>query len=146
MEKNQIFSYLKERFGLSRKIFDRIEFFERSKGRVFAVSKGASDHLNSVKPVTAGLLFARVHGSVKPTSNIIQLFGSKATKNILSLEKEQAKQFIQGFDLDVSDFQGCTDGYVIVKYNDFPLGVGLLKSSTIKNMLNKAKRINVEIL
>ena len=146
MDKNQIFSIIEERFGLDRSLFDGLEFFERSKGRVFAVSKGASVQLNNAKPVTAGLLFARVHGSVKPSSNIIQLFGSKATKNFLVLDKEQAKQFIQGFDLDVSDFQGCTDGYIIIKYNSFPLGVGLLKTGKIKNMLNKGKRINVEML
>ena len=146
MEKEQIFSYLEERFGLERKLFEDLKFFELSKGRIFSVSKGASAHLNDVRPVTAGLLFARMHGSVKPSSNIIQLFGHKATKNFLILENEQAKSFIQGFDLDVTDSQNCSDGYIIVKYNNYALGVGLLKDNKVKNMLNKAKRINVEML
>src|SRR3989338_4157460 len=113
MDRKEILGYLEERFGLDRGLFDGLEFFERSKGRIFAVNKDASKYLGLTKPVTAGLLFCRAHGSIKPTSNIIQIFGQKATKNVLGLDKELAKQFIQGFDLDVKEAGSCTNGYVI---------------------------------
>ena len=146
MDRKELLGFLEERFGLNVELFKDLEFFERSKGRVFAINKEAAEVINSVKPVTAGLLFCRAHGSIKPTSNIIQIFGSKATKNVLSLDNKQAKEFIQGFDLQIENTWSCQNGYVIVNYNSYPLGVGLLKDQNLKNMLNKAKRTNVELL
>ncbi len=146
MDKEEIFSYLEERFGIGRKEFGDLEFFERSKGRIFALDKGSVEFLDKVKPISFGLLFGRKHAAFKPSSVIIQIFGQKATKNILILDKDQTKEYIQGADLEIKDKSDCTDGYVILKYKNYPLGVGLLKENKLKNMLQKGKRTNVEML
>ncbi len=155
MNKQEIFTYLEERFGLDRKFFGGFEFLEASKGRIFITTKEAAKVVGGVRAVTAGLLFARVSEGWKPTklvsshliklsSNIAQLFGSKATNSVVDVEEEEAKKFIEGEDLEVQKAD-ATQGYVIVKYKEYSLGIGLLKDEKIKNMLPKAKRIHVEL-
>ncbi len=144
MQKEEIFSYLEERFGLKRELFDGFEFLEESKGRVFMATKEAAYMAKVVTPVTLGLLFCRINGSIKISGNITQLFGKHATKSIVQLTEDQAKKFIEGEDLKIES-PDCGNGYVIVKYKDYSLGVGLLKEGEIKNMLPKAKRIKIEI-
>ncbi len=146
MNRQEIFEFFKSRFGIDRKEFGDLEFFEKSKGRVFALNKGSVEFLDKTKPVSFGLLFGRKHATFKPSSVIVQIFGNEATKNILILDKEQTKSFIQGADLEIENSGDCTQGYVIVKYKEYPLGVGLLKEGRLKNMLQKGKRTNVEVL
>ncbi len=155
MNREQIFSYLEERFGLDGNLFRDYEFLEGVKGRVFMTTKEASKISNGVKAVIVGLLFCRISEGwkttesfsshlVKLSGNITQLFGNKATKNIVRITEQDAKRFIEGIDLDISD-TNATDGYVIVKYKDYPLGIGLLKTGVIKNMIPKAKRTKIEL-
>lgn len=143
MNREEIFNYLEDRFGIDRKEFGGLEFFERSKGRIFCINRGSAEFLDKTKPVSFGLLFGRKHGSFKPSSVIIQIFGDKATKNILVLDREQTKNFIKGADLEIENPDSCAQGYVIVKYTDYALGVGLLKDGKLKNMLQKGKRTNL---
>ncbi len=146
MDREEIFAYLEERFGLERGLFKDLEFFERSKGRIFAINKGSVGFLDKVNPVSFGLLFGRAHGSFKPSSVIIQIFGEHATKNVLELDAEKTKEYIKGSDLEIKNIGNCADGYVILKYKNYPLGVGLLKNNKLKNMLQKGKRANVDML
>ena len=146
MDREQIFSYFEERFGLDRSLFKGLELFERSKGRIFAVNKDSAGFLDKVKPISFGLLFGRKNAAIKPTSVIIQIFGRHATKNVLELDKKQTKDYIEGFDLVIENSGNCNEGYVILKYKNFSLGVGLLKNNKLKNMLQKGKRTKVELL
>ena len=145
MDMEQAFSYLEERFGVTREIFKDLEFFEKSKGRVFALNRGSAGFLDKVKPISFGLLFGRKHAAFKPSSVIIQIFGKAATKNVCAVDNQQAKDYISGLDLDVKGAGNCTDGYVILKYKDYPLGIGLLKNGRLKNMLQKGKRTMIEL-
>jgi len=102
-----------------------------------------------------GMQIARIGNSIKPSTNLLQLFGRHATRNVLSVTKEQAVAYAKGDDIKLStqkeslksalpaSFQ-VSDGYVLLKYLDFPLGCGLLKGSQIKNVLPKARRMNVK--
>ena len=147
MDRKELFSYFEERFGIDRKEFENLEFYEKSKGRIYSVNKPAFKLLESVnRPISAGLLFARMSAAFKPTSVIIQIFGRYAKKNILDLDVEEAKTYISGLDLEMQNTGNCTDGYVIVRYNDYSLGIGLLKAGKLKNMLQKGKRTNVKFL
>lgn len=137
-----------ERFGFDKNIFGGLAFFELSKGRVYCVGEGCSGLLGMERVATAGLIFARLGGSVKPSSNIVQIFGKLATRNFLEIDMEMAKKFVSGEDLDVdiAKYNSVTEGYVIIKYQNYPLGVGLLKDGKIKNMLPKGRRIGIKHL
>jgi NOL1/NOP2/fmu family ribosome biogenesis protein len=73
------------------------------------------------------------------------MFGKHAKKNFIELSKEDAVRFIRGEDMDTKP-EGVEDGYVILKYEGVPLGCGLLKEGHIKNMVPKAKRLEVEFI
>ena len=88
-------------------------------------------------------MVARIHGTVKPSTNLLQMFGKLAKRNFLELSREDAIRFIRGEDLDSKEGD---DGYVILKHKGIPLGCGLLKEGHIKNMVPKAKRLDVEFI
>jgi hypothetical protein len=142
-EREEIFLFLEDRFGLKRDIFED-----------FLILKGAStfwlfpktEHLIQLKKLTpevVGLLFLRrVSGYLKPTSTFLQRFGQYATKNVIQLETEQLKtlQERQRLEIDL-DIQ---PGYVIVRDEDWILGCALylpgrlysyFEKKVIKNLL-----------
>ncbi|MCK5018975.1 MAG: hypothetical protein KAS32_18085 [Candidatus Peribacteraceae bacterium] len=140
-----VLEYLENRFGIDSGLFYGMDFLQNEKGRVFALSKTAASFAERRVIACISLPFVRLDASVKPTSAMIQVFGNHATKNVVTIDRNEAKDFIQGFDLyDVK--HNCERGYVIIKYKDFPLGCGLLRENNVKNMLPKAKRMPVEML
>ena len=141
-QREMVFGYLEDRFGIDRKHFSGFEFYMASKGRVFLGPKSIPGRL---KPVSVGILIARMGGSVKPSTTLLQLFGRHASRSIADLPKEQALRYIRGEDLRLTD-NGITDGYILLKYLDFPLGCGMLKKGIVKNMLPKAKRMEAKFL
>ncbi|MFN7990714.1 MAG: hypothetical protein U0R44_01005 [Candidatus Micrarchaeia archaeon] len=137
--------YFEERFGLSPDVFSGHSLYLSSKGRVYLGPKSAID---KPKIVTLGLLAARVGNSVKPTTNILQLFGRKVTKSIIELTREQTISFARGEDLALRPEQAdsCPAGYVLLRHAGYPLGCGQLQGRFIKTMLPKAKRLEIKIL
>lgn len=142
---SDVLEYLEKRFGLDRSIFAEHSFYIASKGRIYLGPKHA---IGSPRIVTLGLLIARADGSIKPTTNLLQIFGRSVTRNALNLEKGQAIAYAKGEDIKVDKTQHAdvSDGYVLLKYGNHPLGCGLIKSGVIKNMLPKAKRLEIKFL
>ncbi len=142
---SMVSGYLEERFGLAPSGFEGYGMYLASKGRVYLGPKRAID-----KPriVTLGLLIARVSRSVKPSTNLFQLFGRQISRNRIELDREQALSFAKGEDVRVSEGQAasCTDGYVLLGYEGFPLGCGFLQVGAVKNLVPKAKRLELKYL
>lgn len=143
--RGQVLSYLEERFGLPSSLFSGYGLYLGSKGRIYLGPKGVPPGL---RIAVIGLTVARADGGMKPTTNLLQAFGKQVTRNTISLEREDALRFLKGEDLAVagSGAGNATDGYVLVKYLDCPLGCALLKSGMLKNMLPKAKRLDVKYI
>jgi len=137
--------YLEKRFGISPEWFADFEFFASANGRIIL---GPKEIDSCLSPDTAGLLITRLGNTVKPTTNLLQLVGTLITKNFVALERENAVRYIKGLDLEVTSAEigDTTEGYVLVKYLAFPLGCGLLKGTHIKNMLPKARRLDIRFL
>ncbi len=144
-ERDEILGFLEERFGFKRGVFAGFEFLANPKGRVFIVGKGIPELAAGEKVACMSMPFVRLGKAVKPTSVMIQTFGKHAKRNVIELDRDEAKEFMEGSDLSVRD-ASCSEGYVILRYRDYPLGCGLLKDGKIKNMLPKAKRMPVELL
>ncbi|MBU0533120.1 hypothetical protein KKB44_06525 [Candidatus Micrarchaeota archaeon] len=140
--KTEFLTYLQERFGIPANLFDDFEFYGASKGRVYLGPKSA---ISSPEPVSVGFLAARIGNSIKPSTNLIQLFGKYATKNIINLNKENTIKYANGEDV-IIDSKEFTDGYVILSYQGSPLGCGHAKGKTITNLLPKAKRLQLKFL
>jgi NOL1/NOP2/fmu family ribosome biogenesis protein len=137
--------YLGERFGITREDLSGFGMYLASKGRVYL---GPEKAIDRPRIVTIGLLIARVSRSVKPSTNLLQLFGRRISRNRISLEREQAVAFARGDDLRCGQGQAssCTDGYVLLSYEGFPLGCGFLQGGAVKNLVPKAKRLGLKYL
>jgi len=140
-----VLDYLDERFGLEEKLFEKLGLYLASKGRVYLGPKSA---IAKPRVVTLGLLIARISGAVKPSTNLLQVFGKKVTKNFIELTKEQTIVFANGSDVNVEQNQlaDASEGYVLLRYHEAQLGCGLLKGKSIKNMLPKAKRLEIKYI
>jgi len=141
-EVESLLGHLNERFGFPENIFQDYAFF-LSKDRIFIVSKDLPV-LENIKIVTQGFLFARADKTTKPSTNMIQLFGKYATKNIVELEKDEVQILISGEDIEKQT--SCEDGYVILKYKNYNLGCGLLKDGKLKGLIPKGKRMAIDLL
>ncbi|MEW6748904.1 MAG: hypothetical protein AB1295_04320 [Candidatus Micrarchaeota archaeon] len=155
--KDAVLEYLEERFGLGPEVFKDFGFYLASKGRVYLGPRRAIDR---PKVVTVGLLIARAGDSIKPTTNLLQAFGRQVKKNEIRLSREQTLSYVRGEDIRMAGPGSSAspqtvsglgspvsgDGYVLLTYEGYPLGCGLLKAGTIKNMLPKAKRLELKYL
>lgn len=134
-----IMEYLEERFGIGKENFSDFNIYLGKKEKCYLGPKNVIEKPEIISP---GMLMAR---SLKPTTNLLQMFGHKATKNLITLSKEQAVSYVKGEDLRIGN-PGADDGYVIVKYGDYVLGCGFLKGELLSNNIPKAKRLEVKYL
>ena len=139
--RDNVLDYLEARFGLPRSLFEEYSFYMTTKERIYLGPKSVP---NNVRIVTIGLMVARATGVIKPTTNLLQVFGRHVAKNIVTLDKVQALSFLKGEDVRLSEPADASEGYVLVKYLDYPLGCALLKANALKNQLPKAKRLDVK--
>src|SRR5512143_126318 len=138
-------SYLEERFGIGHEDLGGFGLYMASKGRVYL---GPEKAIDRPRVVTLGLLIARVSRSVKPSTNLFQLFGRGIRKNFMELDRAQTVAFARGEDVRVESGQSssCTEGYVLLRYKGFPLGCGFLQGAVVKNLVPKAKRLELKYL
>ncbi len=141
-----VLNYLKDRFDITREHLGLHELYLAPKGRVYLGPKGT---IANPRMVVLGLLIARISGSVKPSTNLLQAFGNRITKNVIHLNKDQAADFAKGSDLllkGTEQHDDTSNGYVVLKYEQQTLGCGLMQGKTIKNVLPKAKRLELKYL
>ena len=94
------------------------------------------------EPVATGLLIARIETAIKPSTNFFHMFGNLVKENTIEVDKEQAKEYIEGSDLEIES--DLSPGYVLVKYKDYPLGCAHYKNKILKNHLPKSKQTKLE--
>jgi len=139
--KEMLFGYLEKRFGIPASVFAEHEFYAASKGRVYIGPKKAISEPNVV---SVGMLAARISRTVKPSTNLLQLFGRHATKNTIKLDRENTLKYVRGEDIEVET--DATGGYVLLAYKGSPIGCGFLEKGSVKNLLPKAKRAQLKFL
>lgn len=73
-----------------------------------------------------------------------QMVGPEAKKNVVVLDKENAKKFMQGSDVKPVEATNCEyHNFVIVKSGDDILGSSLLTEKGIENFLPKSRRLSI---
>jgi len=143
--KSQLFEYLESRFGILPPKFKDFEFYGASRGRIFL---GPKHIISRPEPVSVGILAARTGNAIKPTTNLLQLFGRHASKNIVNLNKENIMKYAKGESLLLTEQEknSSSNGYVIVSYSSVPVGCGYLKDDSLDSLLPKAKRLSLKYL
>ena len=140
---SRVLEYFSKRFGISSVVFAPWVFYSGPRGRVFL---GPPSTLATEIADSCGVLIARVQKTVKPSTNFFQYFGRYVTHNIITLNREQTNYFCCGedIDLDKSKIGEVKRGFVMVTFNELPLGCGLLKDGRLENQLPKKYRMKLE--
>ncbi len=154
-EKRELLAYIKERFGIGEELFENYGFF-RTKEKFYICSEACVKNEHFGRAETGGLAFARPNKHLKPTTDMLQLFGKHAKKNIAELGKEYAEKFIRGEDIifDKSERQesqesqekpaAFEEGFVIVKYKGHILGCANFSRGSLKNLIPKSRRVRIK--
>jgi NOL1/NOP2/fmu family ribosome biogenesis protein len=137
--------YMAERFGIHKEVFRNYTFRESGE-KVYIMSPDIADKdVSGLRIRGTGIVFGRFfkkEDKIKPTTNMLQIFGKFATKNIVELTEEEKSQYLRGFDIERE--MDAENGYVIVKHEQDVLGCGLYVSGSLKNQIPKAKRLPLE--
>ncbi|NPV13886.1 hypothetical protein HPY86_03015 [candidate division WOR-3 bacterium] len=130
--------FLRLRFGLSANWLEGLELIKEQE-TIFA---GTSEvmQFDRLKPLRRGIRLCRLFPhSVKPTTFAMQILGKSAQKNLIEVNDEQAKGLINGSSIEID--AGVENGFVLIVWQGFVLGVGLYKKPVLKSHIPKVRPV-----
>jgi len=140
MSKTEIRKFLRQlnkQFGIEVDL--NYIFIKSKQNKIFIINKD----FEKIKPEafninTAGLYIAKQEiDGLRLTIEGSQIIGSKATKNILTLDNPE--EWLKGKNIEIKT---KLKGYVIVKYKDDFLGCGRVVKNRLRNYIPKTRRIS----
>ncbi|MFB6268047.1 MAG: hypothetical protein ABEI31_10340 [Halodesulfurarchaeum sp.] len=135
-----VLEWWEQRFEIAQSTFDGYTFWEKGSGKIWALHH---DLEGPVRIEALGMPVLRTRQEHwKPTTDAAQRFGSKATKNVIRLQDDEARSFLAGED-QVIEWDGDW-GYLIAAHDiagrPEPIGVGLYTYGELKSMMPKGRR------
>jgi len=138
--KKKMIAELTKRYGIPKSAFKKFAFVE-SEHYIYACSKSMDrDMAAKLNPDRIGLKAVNKDGFMIET-DFAQLLDEYITKNVLQVDSETAKQFVQGFVINDADFSKLEQGQVIVKYGDYVLGRGYYNGKRVVCHIATARRL-----
>ena len=139
-QKKKVLEQLEDQFGINSLPYLFLQF-GKDKIRIYSGNL-SKDNLNSLDKNTRienmGLYFARIQpDGIRLTIDGIQLVKDQITKNILTINDEQAEQWLKGNDLDIK----TEPAFKILKNNNEFLGCGKSTGERITNFVPKERRV-----
>ena len=135
-EIRRIIDELRDYYGIKKLELDYL--FLQNKDKVYLISKDFK-RLNSknLRINNLGLYFLNIEKGFRLSIEGSQIIGKKATKNIYTLNDQELKDWLRGYDLECKEVHG----YQIIKdKNDF-YGIGSASNGKMKNFIPKSRRI-----
>jgi NOL1/NOP2/fmu family ribosome biogenesis protein len=134
-ERVSILSYMEERFGISSSIFKGCLLFKHRKSWWLLKKRPSLPAPQRLKVEMVGLkAFQKVGSYIKPTTRLIQVFGSSATRAKWNLTRQEVECVVREEAFDVPDTE-LENGYVILCLGDYVLGLGLLIHGKVKSLI-----------
>jgi len=141
-ETSAILLQIQEEYGVDAKklLIDDYVFFQSDKNKVYIIDAKIKEvNLDFVRVNSFGLYFCELaHGNVRLSMEGSKIIGEHATKNVLVLDNDIAKQWLLGNDIPCEQEY---NGYVIIKNNNDYIGCGKYKEGKIFNFVPKQRRI-----
>ena len=129
-----LLSYMYDRFGIPRNIFDGYLLFTKKKTFWFLAGSSLISAVSHLKIKRLGIkAFQEIGSFIKPTTRFIQSFGSMATKAIFNIDENQLKELLNGEYLLMEE--NLENGYVILSFKGQVLGLGLLINRKVRSQL-----------
>ena len=91
-----------------------------------------------------GIYFGKLkrNNKIKLSIEGAMIVGKKARKNVVVINKEEAKKFMQGYDVVPDELiEAEMHNFVIVKCGDDIMGTGILRDGYVENLIPKARRM-----
>ncbi len=134
-ETKTILEQLKNQFGIKTLELDCL-FYKNKDNKIFLITKDlAKVDLSRFNVNSFGLYFGKIEQSgIRLSISGTQLIGSKATKNVLEINKKE--EWLNGSNLECDLNK---KGWVIVKNEDDFLGCGYCKNGVLMNFIPKRK-------
>ena len=136
----EVLEWWDERFGVPPETFEGHTFWEKGKGKIWAF---AGDVPDPVAVEGLGMVFLRTRQEHwKPTTDAVQRFARGATRNVVTLEEDEALRFLAGEDQDL-DWDGDW-GYLVAAHDIAgglePIGVGLYLHGELRSQVPKGRQ------
>lgn len=138
--RSEVLEYFDDRFGIPPETFEAHTFWEKGSGKLWIVH---GDHRNPVAVEGLGMTCLRTRQEFwKPTTDFVQRFGDRATRNVVVLSDDEAARFMAGAEQELS-WDGDW-GYLIAARETAgapaPLGVGLFTYGELDSMVPNGRR------
>lgn len=147
VNRREIENLIKKNYGAEIDLSDVIVFETGNDRKIWIASKEISAiDFSKLRINSLGLYFGKIKRNEKMHLSIegCQLVGKKATRNIMMVDDEQAKRFMQGFDIEVKEEIDCEqNNFVLVKHDDDFIGMGKLSNTCVENLIPKSRRAEV---
>ncbi len=133
-ERITLLSYLYDRFGINKEIFDDYLIFSKKRTFWFLRNSRFISDVSHLKIKRLGIkAFQEVGSFMKPTTRFIQYFGVHATKALFKIDEKQLRQLLDGTYLPYNN--ELENGYVILSFKGEVLGLGLLIKGMVRSQL-----------
>ncbi len=137
-EKKRILGMLEQNWGFNEKL--DYAFLESEKGKIYISNREIFDlEISELRTNSVGIYFAEAKVGIRLSIEGSQIIGPKASKNVVELDDKEARQWMEGNDLDKPVE---TESFVILKHKDDFLGSGkATKEGKILNYVPKNRRL-----
>jgi NOL1/NOP2/fmu family ribosome biogenesis protein len=131
-----LLSYLEERFGILKSLFDEYLFFKKSKSWWILKYSPLVTSISHLKVWRVGLkAFQEVGRFVKPTTRMIQIFGRRADRALMDISENDLKKLAAGEFIPAD--MPVDNGYIILAMEGGVLGLGLLIDGFVRSQIPK---------
>jgi NOL1/NOP2/fmu family ribosome biogenesis protein len=140
-----LLEYMESRFGIPAGLFDDYMLLRRRATWLLLRKGPAMNSATPLKVSKAGMkAFKKVGAFFKPTTRLIQVFGSRATRARLEIDEAQALRLIKGEEIRTD--LGLNTGYVILSMKgDRILGLGFYIDGAVRSQIPR-KEIRAAML
>jgi NOL1/NOP2/fmu family ribosome biogenesis protein len=134
-ERAGLISLMEHRFGIPASNFEDSLLFRHQQSWWLFKKSPSIPIPGALKIEMVGLkAFQKVGAYIKPTTRLIQVFGRNAKKSNWKLTEKELKALVKEGVIDVPAL-GMEDGYVILWFEEYVLGMGLLIRGRLKSQI-----------
>ena len=140
LELSAVANLWSSRFGISAEAFSGYRFFKKANS-IWAIGDVELPRL-SYEAIGMRIMNCKDR-PWKPTTAALQIFGKYASRNLMHLDADCARIFLEGKSQEVDEAVAmeCEPGYVVVFYRGEVLGCGLYSHGKLVSQIPKERRL-----
>jgi len=144
-EKRALKKLLEKNYGWSPEL-EKYNIFMTGEEKIWFASSSINFSIFDVlkRCYRIGIYFGKFKRNEKIKLSIegAMIVGKKAKKNVVIIDRKEARKFMQGYDvLPLKMIDAEIHNFVIVKCGDDIMGTGILRDGYVENLIPKARRL-----